>query len=403
MTELRDSIAHYETHFTSLMSEINAIKSGSLDTAIQAELRAVLARKYGKRLLDSWVPPSEDEVKAAVEAGRMDESEEKAVEDVEMAETREVEQTQLPSSARKPAVIVGPADQSEERQMEDAQTAEEQEVEASPVQTKRPSSARRVTVDHGLASKSGSRSMEQGQQSKGEELSREQSKRSPSAPASELSPPPSVAITHSPSIHEEPSTRTSKRKASRPPRDAPKTKRSGKRAVSAVPTQPEIEIASEAGDPEPEAEVEPDAEESVPPALGRRASRRGRPKKALQSPTASTRTKESSPAVSRRAPSVSSTTSATPLGSARRGKGRGMRDEVVSKIDREQSAAASVKEEAEDDAAEGVTRRSGRRAKAELEEKKENLAEKRNRKGKRGSLQSEFLHLDPGQHARISI
>jgi bromodomain-containing protein 8 len=56
------------------MSEISAIRSGSLDEAIRNEVRAVLARKYGKRLLDSWVPPVED-VRGAVGAGPVSEEE----------------------------------------------------------------------------------------------------------------------------------------------------------------------------------------------------------------------------------------------------------------------------------------------------------------------------------------
>ena len=83
MAELKDTIAAYESRFTSLVSEIQAIKSGDLDTSIQAELRAVLARKYGKRLLDSWVPPPE-EVKSALESGPVTEMEpiEEKVQDV---------------------------------------------------------------------------------------------------------------------------------------------------------------------------------------------------------------------------------------------------------------------------------------------------------------------------------
>lgn len=317
MTELKSTISTYESRFTSLMSEIQAIKSGSLDASIQAELRAVLARKYGKRLLDSWVPPS-DEVKAAVEAGPIEE-------DVEVAEEK----------------------------------VEEMKVEAAP-----------------------------------------------SPPASELSPPPSVpndnveqpttVITSpTPAVMEEPTTHASKRKASQQPRGVPASKRSGRRGASPALTQPESEVASETGAPEveavqpepqvePEAEAEPDQEVEDEPAStrgrGRRVSKRG-VKKAQESPAPSTRTKESSPAVSRRAPSVSSTTSATPAASTRRGK-RGMRDDVVSKSVREQSAAASVKEEVEDEPDEGPNRRPSRRSFAE-----ENKEVKR---GKRGSIRSEW-------------
>ncbi|WVR07773.1 hypothetical protein IAU60_004816 [Kwoniella sp. DSM 27419] len=167
-------------------------------------------------------------------------------------------------------------------------------------------------------------------------------------------------------------TRSAKRKASAPPRGAPTSKRMGRRgaavAPSPVPTQ-----GSEA-----QSEVE-NAEEEVPATTrGRRASKRssvGGPgskptpmtstKRAQQSPAASARTKDSSPTVSRRAPSVSSATSATPGGvedrgekerrSSRRGnagaKGRGMRDDVVSKSVREKSATVeSVKGEPEGDA-----------------------------------------------------
>ena len=325
MAELKSTIADCETRFVSLMTEIQAIKSGSLDESILAELRAVLARKYGKRLLDSWIPSGED-VREAVELGPQDQAEQA---DVEMLKT-EREQVQEKEVNNHVAEVVS------------------------------------------------------------------------STPASELSPPPSVLMetmekplprvgSASPAIVEEPKSRPTKRKANQQPRGAPPTKKSGRRAVSPAPTQAESDVNSdkEAKDAipiqpeqEPKTAEEPDPDGAeLEPATGRarRISKRG-PKKAVASPAPSARTKESSPAVSRRAPSVSSTTSATPAVPVQRGK-RVMRDKVVSKSVREQSVAESVKEEVEDELDEGISGRSSRRS--VLEERRDS------RRVKRGSVRSE--------------
>lgn len=68
LQELKTSIAEYEHRFATLMSEIAAIKSGSMDQGIKEEIRGSLTKKFGKKLLDSWVP-DEGAVKEAVEAG----------------------------------------------------------------------------------------------------------------------------------------------------------------------------------------------------------------------------------------------------------------------------------------------------------------------------------------------
>ncbi|EJT49929.1 hypothetical protein A1Q1_00942 [Trichosporon asahii var. asahii CBS 2479] len=68
MQELKDKIMGYEARFTELMSDINGIKAGEIDDKIQAEIRAALNRKYGKKLVDSWVPDPA-EVKKVAEAG----------------------------------------------------------------------------------------------------------------------------------------------------------------------------------------------------------------------------------------------------------------------------------------------------------------------------------------------
>jgi len=74
MSELQTEIQSHEAKFVTLLSEINNLKSGQLDDTIRAELRSVLARKFGKRLLDSWVPEVED-VKVALEKGMPEEEE----------------------------------------------------------------------------------------------------------------------------------------------------------------------------------------------------------------------------------------------------------------------------------------------------------------------------------------
>ncbi|WVR00197.1 hypothetical protein IAU59_007339 [Kwoniella sp. CBS 9459] len=159
-----------------------------------------------------------------------------------------------------------------------------------------------------------------------------------------------------------PSTRSNKRKAIAQPRGAPASKRTGRRSTAnpAAATSAAAAASSPAPTHESEAASEVEEEEVQHATRGRRASKRhevsrsSNAKRTIESPAASTRTKDSSPTVSRRAPSVSSNTSAQAVNeererrsSRRSTKGRGMRDDVVSKSVREQSVAESVKDEPE--------------------------------------------------------
>ncbi|WWD19540.1 hypothetical protein CI109_104001 [Kwoniella shandongensis] len=370
MQELQTTITTYESRFTQLMSEINAIRAGEMDDEIRAELRGVLARKYGKRLLDSWVPEVE-EVKKAVEAGRPEASEEQQEEE-RAEEEKEVKEEEREEEAEE--VHAGVKSAEGEEAIEDVQMDDEDEDETEMKEEEAEEEADEEEEQEGTPVKTPKRP------------SPAASNRSDlSPPGSDLSPAPSDQGSPAPAEDEEeeegtsvpPRSRTNKRKASTQPRGAPASKRSGRRsnatapAASPAPTQPESEAAEHS-----------EAEEEGPSTRGRRRSSKRESttrtgKKPQDSPAASTRTKDSSPAVSRRAPSVSSNTSATPGGaqeerrSSRRAaatvKGRGMRDDVVSKSVREQSAAVeSVKaEEVDDDDVEmeekKVTRASGRR------------------------------------------
>ncbi|ORY26701.1 hypothetical protein BCR39DRAFT_540478 [Naematelia encephala] len=304
MNELKSSISTYESRFATLMNEIQQIKSGQLDASIRTELRAVLARKYGKRLLDSWVP-DEDEVKSAVEAGPVSEAEERA-------------------------------EAEEEAGVEPIQTSKEEEEDQD--------------------------------QDQDQDQERETPAKSP-AP-SELSPPPSAAEEESPATTTAAPARVSKRKASIQPKGAPASKRSGRRGASSPVATP---VESDA-EPEPASEgiEEPKdlEEDDVAPTRGRRATKYSRKLQSQDSPAASARTKDSSPAVSRRAPSVSSTASGAPAEdrrtSSRRGKpSKALRDNVVSKSVREQTVESVKEEQADEDAEEEEeerpARRSGRR------------------------------------------
>ena len=406
LNELQTSISEYESRFKVLMTEINAVKAGQLDGDIQKELRGVLARKYGKKWLESWVPPSE-EVKGAVEAGPPKDGEVEVDKDggvhVEALDVEKpVEETReeltVEDRSDKSDQAPTPADQAKSPIKDQPKDVDDETVE--------PHQKLNAPATPSIAS----------------------------PPASVLSPPPSVQPERgqrtpipvpSPSPVEETSTRASKRKASAQPKGVPPVKRSGRgRAASPVHAHSEpasgdeAETADQADQPgqDEQAEPEPDAEEEALSARGRKTSRRQAAKQAVQhSPAASTRTKELSPAPSRRAPSASSAASATPTTqvhedrrSSRRSArgGRGMRDEVVSKSVREQSAAVeSVKEEEDEDGAEDEQpsrgKRSSRRGRADpvsSEDKREkervsteDKKEKDSRRSKRGSVKSESM------------
>lgn len=428
LQELKSSIAAYEQRFTTLMSEIAAIKSGSMDKPIKDEIRAVLARKFGKRLLDSWVP-DEDAVKQAVEAGPPEAE----------AEENEGPTTEqgVVDNAEPDLHVVGeagveetPAEVSEEDKSMPGESAEVADPTADPpeqagdVEMAEPDSKDSPAIEVRAATPT---AVEATPHSSPPRAAR--GKRSAaSTPASEFFTPPPEDRTEqvSPSKTKEEetagsSTRASKRKASAPPRGASTAKRSTRRKTSATPAAIEVEpvvettVETETG-PEPEVTggendadqaegseppgqaehvsdeegtvyvddqsrevdeseaVEEDQEaeeEEAPPTRGRRGTKR-------DSAISSRAKKPTSPASSSRhlsPPATKDGTSASPLKSptpvedrrsTRRGavKGRGMRDEVVSKSVREQSAAVeSVKEEEEAGEQEKPPTRSTRRTK----------------------------------------
>jgi len=404
LKELKSEVETYENRFTVLMGEINAVKSGTMDDAIKEEVKAGLVRKYGKKLLD-WLPEDEA-LKMAVEAGPVkdgetDPAQEKAevkqaaVEpDVAMAEpqttelaadepataavaTEEtaeemqpVEEAKTKTKSKKDVKAKEVKDTSRAKDKEDTTAVSTEQNAELDMETSSPTAAKHVDEPTATlaARRPSSDKPPRSNRRKGSEPAAVMPK-TPVAPspASDLSPPPSaqpeskqepttpVAGPSSPTPAE--TTRTSKRKASTQPRGAPVSKRSGKGRRATSPTQTHSEAATdhEGDDGAHMADADADAE---PEALteeggrGRRSSKRH--VKAHDTPPPSSRHKESSPAVSRRAQSVSSSAS-TPQAveekRPRRGKNRGMRDEVVSKSVREQSAAVeSVKEE--DDEAE---------------------------------------------------
>lgn len=332
MEELKSAIKSYEERFTSLIVEINAIKVGQMDVTIQAELRAVLARKYGKKLLDSWVPPPEA-VQEAVEAGPVDEAEvdreaketeiraaelAKQEDDVEMEDAEEgrhdeekdvvlqsgdaalaVTETPVaePDSSVEdtPANLEAAGDEGgelatestpavdHERNDTDPSTAPEfPAVTASPPVTESPA----ATVPLAPTGPTGT-----------EEAAGQESGRTASAPASDLSPAPPIhhdeAETDSPAAETSNSTRTRKRKASLQPKGAPVLKRSTRHSMRSPAQADEPDDVPESALAPGEMEVDAIAEEEQPVSStrGRRAAARR-----TESHTASTpRNEHSSP------------------------------------------------------------------------------------------------------------
>ncbi|GFZ48613.1 hypothetical protein JCM24511_06361 [Saitozyma sp. JCM 24511] len=492
LSELQTQIASYETQFTSLMSEISAIRSGGLDEAIRNEVRAVLARKYGKRLLDSWVPPVED-IRGAVEAGPVSEEEVKKEEEGVRAgmgtakkdgETdKEKEQVDEKMEKEKQAETVTTisevtGEEQTEKVVDEGITepaGEDVEMEQSPKQAgEEPEAPPAITAEPTVSLPSEEKEFAKAPTASPTKSSRSELSPAPGSPLSEApdqvdeneveapqrgdkteapessakspvakeSEPeaeveerePETESEAEPEPEPEPettTTRSRKRKASVPPK-APPAKRSGRRVASPVDTAPDTEAASE---PEPEAmeveeegegegegvgegneeaeveadqeveveaEAEAEEEEEAPTTRGRRASKRHAPAKvptskkasaaaaAPESPSA--RTKDSSPAISRRAPSVSSTTSATPATAEERRSsrlGRGRHSDAASVVaavkHREQSAAVeSVKEEdgeQEDGEEKKTTRTSARRKGAAEVEVSTPVPDKRSKRG----------------------
>ena len=320
------------------MGEINAIKSGKLDAKIQDELRAGLAKKYGKKRLDNWVPPPQV-VKEEARAGPLSD---KGKDEAQKAATNEGLKMQAePPEEAKPAV-----------------------EEESTTQLEIP----KISLPERSAT-----------------------------PASDLSPPPSAPAEPDEALTlEEPSTRSSKRKASVQPKGAPSSKRSTGRRASPFPTpsEPASEVLT--------AEVD---EDEVTSTRGRRSSRRTDKRPAVQgSPAPSGRTKASSPADSKRAGSVvsrSSTPATEDRRPLRKGK-RDMRDEVVTKMAREQSAAVEstrggteelVDEEQEEPSK--ATRSTRSKPDRAVSEDKEGLKveeKEASKRGQRGSFRSQLYN-----------
>lgn len=416
LKELKSEVETYENRFTVLMGEINAIKSGTMDDMIKEEVKASLVKKYGKKLLD-WLP-DEGTVKEAVEAGpikdgEVDSAREKASGketvgategdatdgDVQMDHSQPKESAEEPTALGKSTVDAAattevteqPSEAKSKRGKKESKAKETKEEVGKAHSDRKSVPKQQETqpeIDDTAATPAGpsedvtdSAPAPEGTRPSTDKPAPRTSRRkenesaavapkTPAAPspASDLSPPPSTQ----PEPKQEPTTpaagpssptpaetapRTSKRKASTQPRGVPASKRSGKGRRATSPTHTHSEAASDhEGDGDAQmADAEADAEPEVPVeegGRGRRSSKRHT--KAYDTPPPPSRNKESSPAVSRRAQSVSSNAStpqATEEKRPRRGKNRGMRDEVVSKSVREQSAAVeSVKEE--DDEAE---------------------------------------------------
>ncbi|OCF61217.1 hypothetical protein L486_00863 [Kwoniella mangroviensis CBS 10435] len=393
MEELQNTITQYENRFKELMGEITSLKSGEADESIRREIRNIIARKYGKKLLDTWFPEVEV-VRQAVEDGP--------------TTTEEKNQTKAsqPDAEDQPQLDEVTEKQEEENDKE----ADEEDIETPMAEDEKD------TEDIEPKPEKNIRTMKTPRQRRFSPAVSIRSDLSP-APGSDLSPPPSDHP--APAQH---GTRSNKRKASVQPKGAPASKRSGRR--STVNPQP-----SEGVEPEPEPEVEThtevevgkeedqseEEEQEVHNTRGRRNTRRESTrnssiKKSPVSTKATIKDNERSPTTSRRAPSVTSTNRSTPAPaveererrSSRRSlaasgttKTRGMRDDVVSKSVREQSAAVeSVKaeteaeEEDEDEEDNKPTRTSARRGRPAQEKEKEKEKEASTPAEKRGTRAS---------------
>ncbi|KAK6909488.1 hypothetical protein I203_103507 [Kwoniella mangroviensis CBS 8507] len=444
MEELQNTITQYENRFKELMGEITSLKSGEADESIRREIRNIIARKYGKKLLDTWFPEVEV-VRQAVEDGpttteeknqtkvnedRMEEKEKEKedgvveVQDVEMVdgqdekdEPRTVDGDNPEASAETPKASQPDAEDqpqldevTEKQEEENDKEADEEDIETPMAEDEKD------TEDIEPKPEKNIRTMKTPRQRRFSPAVSIRSDLSP-APGSDLSPPPSDHP--APAQH---GTRSNKRKASVQPKGAPASKRSGRRSTvnpqpsAGVEPEPEPEVEThtevEVGKEEEQSEEE---EQEVHNTRGRRNTRRESTrnssiKKSPVSTKATTKDNERSPTTSRRAPSVTSTNRSTPAPaveererrSSRRSlaasgttKTRGMRDDVVSKSVREQSAAVeSVKaeteaeEEGEDEEDNKPTRTSARRGRPAQEKEKEKEKEASTPAEKRGTRAS---------------
>ncbi|RXK37819.1 hypothetical protein M231_04909 [Tremella mesenterica] len=363
MQELKSTIESYEARFTTLVSEIEDIKSGKMDNAIVSELRGVLERKYGKRLLDSWIPAKE-EVIAAAAAGAPSRTPSPDPNITSNADTREEEEKKqstdvdrLQEKTEKSHGVVNDEEPIQVKSTEAELDEESLEIE-EPVENIEPLEPIErppvVTVKD--------------EEDQDQVVSSDEESNRSETP---LSPAPSATTADTPAI------RRGKRKASLPPLDLPRPKRTTRKSGQSPMPPP--------GLPETPMEVDqPEVEEG--------SKRKGRKSKRdslkVGSPALSTRTRESSPAVSRRAPSVTSVVSSVQT-EEKRGKGAkkgrpsrslGMRDEVVSKAVRE---TESVVPDSPDDK---PSTRSGRK---KGEEKETPAKEKEERKTRQSARRAE--------------
>ncbi|WVQ67058.1 uncharacterized protein L199_005251 [Kwoniella botswanensis] len=431
MEELQNTITQYETRFKELMGEITSLKSGEADESIRREIRNTIARKYGKKLLDTWFPEVEV-VRQAIEDGPTTAQEEEnqtemdkdsinekekekgdkldEAQDVEMVDEQDEKEEPGTVDGDKPEASVDtpkasqPDAEDQPQPDEDTEQKEEEEHKDAGQEDTEPPTVEdeNNTEDIEPKPEKNIRTMKTPRPRRFSPAVSIRSDLSP-APGSDLSPPPSDHPT--PAQH---GTRSNKRKASVQPKGAPASKRLGRR--STVNPQP-----SESVEPEPEPEVETlpeveiekeeepseEEEQEVHNTRGRRNTRRestrnSSMKKSPISTKATTKDNERSPTTSRRAPSVTSTNRSTPapaveererrssrrsLAASGTAKSRGMRDDVVSKSVREQSAAVeSVKaeteaeEDGEDEEDNKPTRTSARRGRAAQEKEKEKEA-----------------------------
>nr|XP_019010233.1 uncharacterized protein I206_04701 [Kwoniella pini CBS 10737]OCF49014.1 hypothetical protein I206_04701 [Kwoniella pini CBS 10737] len=357
MEELQQTILQYENRFKELMIEITSLKNGEADENIRSEIRTIIARKYGKKLLDSWFPEPEV-VKKAIEDGPITEEEkvkaeaekdakqddqipvdgEKAVEDeVVMAETEE------------PSITKGEDSEGLEKDKEEEEEEEEEEDDDEDIKSERNAKSPSVP-------KSKVKTQHRRRFSPAVSV---RSDLSP-APGSDLSSPPSDHATPEATEETAPkSTRSNKRKASVPLKGAPAPKRSGRRSNARVASSPAVTHEEDEAEAEAEEKDQSEEEDENVPRT-RRGTRRESTRNLKASPEVVIN-KKSSPTVSRRAASVQSSTRSTPapIEERRSGRrsmgtkgGRGMRDDVVSKSVREQSAALDSDEGQEEDAEE---------------------------------------------------
>ncbi|AAW45314.2 conserved hypothetical protein [Cryptococcus deneoformans JEC21] len=345
LTELQNEISSYETRFTSLMSEITALKKGELDEQLREEIKAGLERKYGKKAVEEWMP-GKAEIQKAVEDGPVKEGEV----DPELAKKEKEEKQKDVEEPRKGVEIVGASTLEENpavsvlgKQEGPSKSLKPEFLESkvkNPIEQMKTPDASRATLSP---------------------------QPSPLSPApSDHSPSRSVKTAADEEKEEEdaekeeekgegeqdeevvPEKKTNKRKAVSQPKGAPPTKRNSRRG--AVTEEPEEFEAGEAAEEEEEEGGGAEEKEEEPPTTRGRRSKRSSLTKPSASP--SLPPKDTSPAISRRAPSVSSTTSAaTPGGEGERRSSRraaapaagrrGMRDDVVSKSVRGQTADAA--------------------------------------------------------------